>query len=299
MTTEQQDRTAAGVPTGGGSGAERRRHVHRMWGLVAPAWAEHAAFTDARHAENTRLMLEITAPRPGDRVLELAGGLGGTGLAAAELVRPGGSVVLSDVAPEMVAATAARVAAAKVTGVRTAVLDLEQVAEPSGSFDVVLCRDGLQFALDPTAAAREVHRVLRPGGRAAVAVWGAARRNPWLSLVFDAVREQVGTPMPPPGLPGPFSLADPDELTGVLRAGGLTSVAVREVLMPVRAASFELWWTRTAALSGPLAAILAAMPAPDRAALRDRLRVAVAPYRVGEAVELPGVGLLATGRVPG
>ena len=74
-----------------------------MWASVAPSWGEHAEYADTRGAAVTAGMLELSAPRPGERVLELACGAGGVGIAAAELVGPAGEVVLSDVAPEMTA----------------------------------------------------------------------------------------------------------------------------------------------------------------------------------------------------
>src|SRR4051812_32106614 len=120
--------------------AGARTHLHGMWEAVAPGWAEHAAYADARSAPLTAAMLAAAAPQPGERVLELACGPGGAGLAAAPLVAPGGEVVLSDVAPGMTAIAAARAGALGLAGVRTRVLDLEDVDEPDGAFDVVLCR---------------------------------------------------------------------------------------------------------------------------------------------------------------
>src|SRR5262249_8674006 len=80
---------------------ERGRGLHAMWSSVAAGWAEHADYADARGAETTARMLELAALRPGERVLELACGPGGLGLAAAVQVALAGEVVLSDVAPEM------------------------------------------------------------------------------------------------------------------------------------------------------------------------------------------------------
>jgi SAM-dependent methyltransferase len=116
--------------------------------------------------------------------------------------------------------------------VSTRRLALEAIDEPAGAFDVVLCREGLMFALDPARAAREIRRVLRPDGCVALAVWGPRERNPRLGVVFDAVAAQLGRPVPPPGVPGPFSLADPDRLAGLLSAAGLADVAVEEVPAP-------------------------------------------------------------------
>jgi SAM-dependent methyltransferase len=276
---------------------ELRAHLHGMWAAVAGGWAQHADYADARGAELTEKLLDLTMPRPGERVLELACGPGGAGLAAAQRVAPDGEVVLSDVAAEMTAIAAARAAARGVRNVSTRELDLEAIEQPDASYDVVLCREGLMFATDPARAAREIRRVLAPGGRFALAVWGPRERNPWLGVVFDAVSAQTGAPVPPPGVPGPFSLGDADRLAGLLRDAELADVVVSELPVPLRAESFEEWWTRTSALAGPMARILASLPEAAVQALRTRVRDAVGPYETRGGLELPGVALVAAGRV--
>lgn len=273
-----------------------RTQLHGMWASVAPAWAEHADYADTRGAVITARLLELSAPGPGERVLELACGPGGVGIAAAGLVGPAGEVVLSDVAAEMTAIAAARAAAAGLGNVRTLTLDLDDLGQPDQAYDVVLCREGLMFALDPAHAVAEIRRILRPGGRVALAVWGPRARNPWLSLVFDAVSAQLGVTLPPPGVPGPFALDDPERLAGLLAGAGLADVTVTEVPTPLRDASFEAWLARTSALAGPLAKRLAALPEPARRQLRDRLEAAVRPYRTPAGLDFPGVSLLASGR---
>src|SRR5687768_16396134 len=136
-----------------------RPHLHGMWAAVVPAWAEHADYADARGAEVAERMLELTAPAPGERVLEMACGPGGLGLAAAARVAPDGEVVLSDVAAGMTEIAAARAAALGVRNVSTCVLDVESIDEPGDAYDVVLCREGLMFATDPGRATREIRRV--------------------------------------------------------------------------------------------------------------------------------------------
>ncbi len=181
-----------------------RNRVHQMWGSVADSWGEHVDHVEQRAEVVTRLMINAVAPAPGEEMLELACGAGGLGLAIADRLAPGRSVVLSDVAPEMVEIAQARAAGRGRVGgtVSTQVLDLEQIDMPDASFDIVVCREGLMFALDPVQAASEIARVLRPGGRAAIAVWGPRDRNPWLGVLADAVQQHTGVPVPlraPPG----------------------------------------------------------------------------------------------------
>jgi ubiquinone/menaquinone biosynthesis C-methylase UbiE len=275
-----------------------RAHVHEMWAAVAPSWGEHAEYTDLRHAAVTALLLDLAQPQPGERVLELACGAGGLGMAAAERVGANGEVVLSDVAAEMTEIASARAAARGLVNVRSRVLDLEDIDEPDGVYDIVLCRDGLQFAIDPARAGREIARVVRPGGRVALAVWGPRARNPWLGVVLDAASAQLGRPVPPPGVPGPFALADAGELTRFLAEAGLTNVVVTELSVPMKAASFDEWWTRTCGLAGPLSALLAGLAPGAADELRSRARETAHVFETPVGLEFAGVALVANARQP-
>jgi ubiquinone/menaquinone biosynthesis C-methylase UbiE len=273
-----------------------RELVHVMWASVAESWGRYAVFVDTRGRALTGRMLDVSAVKPGERVLELAGGAGGLGLAAANRVGPTGEVVTSDIALEMTVVASERAHALGLENVRTRVLDLEAIDEADGSYDVVLCRDGLQFAIDPERAAREIRRVLRPRGRVAVATWGARDQNPWLGIVLDAVSAHLGAPMPPPGVPGPFSLDDADRLHTLFAEAGLADVAVTEFPVPLHAPSLDGWWAMTTALAGPLANVLTSLPDEATRAIRERANAAAGPYETAKGLEFPGVGLIAYGR---
>jgi SAM-dependent methyltransferase len=266
------------------------------WAAVAAGWATHADYADTRGAGLTQKMLAATAPAPGERVLELACGPGAVGIAAAPLVAPAGEVVCSDVAAAMTEIAAARARARELANVRTRVLDLDAIDEPDASFDVVVCREGWMFAADHAGAAREFRRVLAPGGRLAVAVWGPRDHNPWLGVVFDAVGEELGIELPPPGVHGPFALSDASEVDALLRAAQFADVTVEPVELPLHTASFDEWWERTSALAGPLSAMLAMFDADAQPALRARLVDAAAPYETDGGLSFPGTALLATAR---
>ena len=122
------------------------------------------------------------------------------------------------------------------------------------------------------------------------------QRNPWLTVLLDAVSAQLGAPVPPPGVPGPFALDDADLVTRLLQDADFDDVVVDELSTPLRADSFDDWWSRTSALAGPVANLLAALPDDAASELRNRLLGAVQPYETPAGLEFPGVNLLATGR---
>jgi SAM-dependent methyltransferase len=269
-----------------------------MWNGVAPGWEANAQFVDEQLALATETLLDAAGIGDGSAVLELAAGPGGAGLAAAERVGPSGTVVLSDVAAEMVAVAARRAAA--YAQVSTAVFDQGEIAAENAHFDAVISRHGLMFVEDPVGAVQEAARVLRPGGRYAAMTWGPRDLNPWLGLVLDAVGEQFGVPFPPPSVRGPFALDDGALLTSLLQEGGLMDVQVETMTTPMHAASLEAWWERVPKLAGPLAIALAGMEPDVREAIAKRALSAGAnaSRREGDQIVFAGSVLIGSGQTP-
>lgn len=153
---------------------------------------------------------------------------------------------------------------------------------------------------DPARAAAELARVLRPGGRAGVAVWGPRAANPWLGLLLDAVGAELGVEVPPPGVPGPFSLGERGGLADLLRDAGFAAVVVDEVPVPFRAASAEEWWAVVPSLAGPLAQLLGAVPPLTAQAIHDRALGAISAFVAPDgSVGAPGLALVAAATRPG
>ncbi len=267
-----------------------------MWDSVAPGWEANAEFVDEQLALATEALLDVAKIGEGDRVLDLAAGPGGAGLAAAQRVGSTGSVVISDVAAEMVAVAARR--ASGVAQVSTAVFDQGAIEFGDGTFDAAINRHGLMFVEDPVQTVREAGRVLRVGGRFAVMTWDRRDANPWLGLVLDAVGVQFSMPFPPPNVRGPFSLDTREVLTSVMRDGGFQDVAVESMSTPMRAASLEEWWERVPKLAGPLAIALAGMDADVRDAIAERamqsgMKAAVSE---GDGIVFEGSVLIGSGQ---
>lgn len=253
------------------SESDFREASQRHWGDSAASWAR-AAEEEERGASASagKWMLEAADLQPGEGVLELACGAGRVGLQAAAKVAPDGTVVCSDFSEPMVAAVRERVERAGVTNVEARVLDAENLDLDEGdAFDVVLCRFGYMLMADPLRALSESGRVLRPGGRVVLAVWGPAERNPWLSTVLDAVMNRLGAPPPEPGTPGPFALGTAADLQQTIERAGLVDVTVAEIEAEQTYDSPDGWWEHTREVSGPLSALLDALSAADLAAIRE------------------------------
>jgi SAM-dependent methyltransferase len=269
--------------------------LHAMWSAAAPSWGRYADYVDARGAVVGEAMLAAAGLRAGEVVLELGCGPGGVGFSAAELVGDDGQVVLSDVAPEMTAIAAERAERRGLRNVVTRELDMEHLDLADSSFDKVLCREALMLVGDPTAAAREARRVLRPGGRAVFAVWGPPAANPWLSALLDALGAQLGAPVPPQGMPGPFALSESGALPNVLSAGGFHDIETAEVAVPMQGGSFEEWWRVVPSLAGPVAALLASLPDDMTSAIRGNAEAALRPFAAPSGYTIPGLSLIGAG----
>lgn len=203
---------------------------------------------------------------------------------------------MSDVVPQMTEIAAARAEDRGLGNVTTLDLDLERIDQPDESYDAVLCREGIMLVPDPALAATEIRRVLRPGGRAVVSVWGPRERNPWLGAMLGAVGEQLGGTFPPPGVPGPFSLDGRDKLFAVLDGASFEDIEIGEAEASWRGASFDQWWLVTSALAGPLAKVFEAQPPEAVDEIRSHARESLAEYETPTGLDIPGVTLVGTAR---
>jgi SAM-dependent methyltransferase len=267
-----------------------------QWTGVAEGWRRHAEeLEENAPGAATEWMLEAVAPQPGERVLELACGPAEVGLRAARQTGPDGRVVLTDFSEAMV--DVARERAAGLGNVELRVADAESLDLPDGDFDAALCRFGFMLMADPAAALRETHRVLRPGGRLALAVWAQAQENPWAFSFMRAIMEHFRAPPPDPDAPGMWTLADGGKLRQLLEGAGFGDVRIERVEGRMRYDSVDGWWDDTADLAGPAAALLRNMAEPDREAVRERIRVLAEPHTGPDgALDFPAAMQLAAAR---
>ncbi len=185
----------------------------------------------SRHSEAVFPALPV---RPGDRVLDVGCGFGDTAIRLAERVGPGGMVVGIDCCDAFLDFARKEIAARGLKNVSFMRGDAE-IALPAENFDFVFARFGTMFFVNPVAGLRNMRKALRPGGRMVHIVWRQRTDNPWLSMAKDVVLRFL----PAPGTdaqtcgPGPFSMADEQTVTAMMRAAGYQNIEFRRVDAPV------------------------------------------------------------------
>jgi SAM-dependent methyltransferase len=259
-------------------GEELRREIAEYWERAAPGWRAQRSVFQAAAVPVSQWLIEAVDPQPGLRILELAAGPGDTGLLAAELLRPHGTLILTDVSEGMLDVGRARAEELGISNVEFKVMDAEWIDLPTADVDGVLCRWGYMLMADPSAALRETRRVLKPGGTVALAVWAAPEDNPALSVPNVELIRMGAMEPPDPDAPGPFAWHDPAVIAERLEEAGFVLAQIDQVDLAFRFPSLDEWWDAQLELSVRLRDAVARLTPAQRDDLRDAIDARLAEF---------------------
>ncbi len=225
-------------------------------------------------------LVERGGLRSGQRVLDLASGIGPVARRAARAVGPSGSVVALDISSAMLARGSSHPSTAGSGRIVRLVSSAEALGMADAAVDVVLCQQGVQFFLDRLQALREAFRVVRRGGTCVFAVWSAERE--W-GLFGPVVEVLAGSGLPEP-YPGAFDpstrLVGRSEATDLLTAAGWREVSAEtvelEAVWPSVAAAVDTVWGM------PFALLLAELPEERLGEIRRQLAERLPASPIGE-----------------
>jgi SAM-dependent methyltransferase len=200
------------------------------WSQIAPKWLEldDQLALEVLGALPAKLAMDRLNVSPGQRVLDIGCGTGRTTLELAALVGPAGAVVGVDISAALLASGRAAAARLSIENVEFMRGDVQVSDLGDSQFDAAYSRFGVMFFADPAAAFANVRDALRPGAVLSFACWGSVLENDWVMVPVAAVAQVTGSlpPMPGPGEPGSFSLADPDRIREILGNAGFGHIEV-------------------------------------------------------------------------
>jgi ubiquinone/menaquinone biosynthesis C-methylase UbiE len=282
---------------------QQREQQRAQWIKAAPGWVwRRDAMTDsgAQPPQDlvTARLLELARIAPGQRVLDLACGLGNPTFRIAETVGPQGEVFGLDFTPLMIQEATNWAAQRQIPNVSFRLIQSEvELGVPGTSFDAATCRFGLMFMPEPTEALRALHRALKPGGRAAVCVWGSLERFPQLHIAITAVARHITlTPQEIAATSRPTALGDHAQLAEMFRAAGFGEVTTEPVEAVTLAADTpEAYWDGLVASTASLGRILAAQSEELRRAIGQDAIAMIAERAPAGRVVLPGEAIVAAG----
>jgi SAM-dependent methyltransferase len=268
---------------------------------AAAGWLAEQERFDALFAMLTEAALDLAAPRPGERAVDVGCGCGDTVLALARRVGPGGGVLGLDVSQGMVARARERLAEAGPGGHARVELADASLRPFAPEADLVFSRFGVMFFLDPVAAFSNLRRALLPAGRMAFVAWRPIAENLWFSVPLQAARARATLPEEPaaePGAPGPFAFADAARVRGILDAAGWRDVAIapHDTALRLAPAGAVDEAARAATRVGPLARALAGAGEDVRKGAEAAAADALRAYNGPEGVVMPGAARFVTAR---
>jgi SAM-dependent methyltransferase len=272
------------------------QEILNRWSVSAPFWEKHREIIRQMFAPVTQALVEDGLIGSGHAVLDIAMGPGEPALTVAALVGPQGKVFGIDAVPEMVAASRR---AADRLGFKNAQFDVasaDHLPFPADAFDAVVSRFGVMFFPSPIAAIREMLRVLKPGRKLSMAVWGFAETNAFHFALSRVMDRFANSPPPGPDDPDAFRFATPGKLLGVLTEAGAIAPSERLLRFAIQAPiSVEDFWALRAEMSEKLRERLASLSSEQKTEVTRLMLEALREYSTNQGMSFPAEVLIVSG----
>lgn len=247
-----------------------REQQKATWNKFSAGWKKWDDFTMAWLKPMGDEIIRALRLQPTDTVLDVAAGTGEPGLTIAVLVDQG-RVVITDLAEHMLDVAHAKAAHKGITNYETVVCDVCELPFADETFDAISCRFGFMFFPDMLLAAKEMARVLKPGGRLAAAVWGPPDKNAWVTAIMGTISKNMQLASPMPGAPGMFRCGSPGFVAGLFQQAGLKHISEKEITGKLNCGSNDNYWTFMNEVAAPVVAALSQADAATKEKIRQEV----------------------------
>jgi len=200
-------------------------------------------------------IIRLLQPRSDDFVLDVAAGTGEPGLTIAAMLG-NGKVIVTDIAEGMLEIARESAARRGLDNLETQLCDVCELPFADSTFDAISCRLGFMFFPDMQLAAKEMARVLKPGGKIATAVWNVPEKNFWVTAIGGTINKNMQLQPPTGDEPGIFRCAERGFIANIFHKAGLTNISEYEVTGKLDVGSTDVYWTLMTDVAAPFVAAL-------------------------------------------
>jgi ubiquinone/menaquinone biosynthesis C-methylase UbiE len=232
-----------------------RQQQKETWNKFSPGWKKWDDLTMDFLKPMGDEIIGLLDPKDTHAVLDVAAGTGEPGLTIATKLN-GGKVTITDLAEEMLAIARENATRRGITNIETRACDVCEMPFDDNTFDAISCRFGFMFFPDMLLAAKEMVRVLKPGGKIATSVWGIPEKNFWVTAVMGTIHKNMELPAPPPGAPGMFRCAKDGLISDLFSQAGLKNISQKEVAGKLNCLSTYVYWGMMTEVVAPVVAAL-------------------------------------------
>jgi len=246
---------------------EIRENQKASWNKFSPGWKKWHLELHEHMQPAADGIISLLKPNGSQVILDIAAGTGEPGFSIATLLT-NGKVIITDLSDEMLDIARENAFKKGIANVEFRACDVCELPFADNTFDGVSCRMGFMFFPDMLLAAKEILRVLKPGGSIATAVWSTAEKNFWVTAIGEAINMNMQLPELPTETPGIFRCGKSGLMTNIFNEAGFINITESEVSCKLKCGTAEIYWDMMTEIAAPVVAALS--KADD--ALKDKIK---------------------------
>lgn len=271
-----------------------REQQKESWNKFSPGWKKwDTLMMDFLKPMGDEIIQSLN-PKGAQAVLDIAAGTGEPGLTIAAMI-PNGKVFITDLAEDMLEIARENALLKGLKNIETRACDVCELPFEDNSFNSISCRFGFMFFPDMLMAAKEMVRVLKPGGKIAASVWNVPEKNFWVTAIGSTINRNMQLPPPLPNDPGMFRCAKSGLTQDLFQQAGLKNVFEKEITGKLKCGSTDEYWNMMTEVAAPFVAALSKADDAMREKIKQEVYEAVSQKFPDGNVQIDSSALIISG----